>query len=829
MRSGDGYVLRVPEEEVDLLVFRREYAAARAESDPGRALGHLVAAEGLWRGEPLAGLPVVPAWEAEISALCEARLGATEDRLGLQIRLGRGGEVVEEVKGLLGEHPYRERLWQHYLRALAAGGRRGEALAAYGEARRRFVAELGVEPGPELRAVQAEVLHGEERVPIRQLPPEVADFTGRDEAVEELMQALAPRPGAFAAPVAVVSGAPGTGKSALAVHVAHRLKARYPEQFYADLGATSGHAGDVVAGFLHALGVFGAGLPDDAAAREALLRSKLVGRRFLVVLDDAGSARQVRALVPADGGCAVLVTSRSRLPGLVGAHQVELAGFGAEDGVRLLGRIAGAERVAAEVAAAREVVEFCGRLPLAIRIAGTRLAGRRAWTVGGLRDRLADESRRLTELRVGDLAVRGSFELSVRQLPAAGVRAFGRFAELPTRDFAPWAVDALLGEPGGDVLEDLVDANLVAAAVPGLDGQPRYRVHELLHCYTREVPDTGRAPAFARYASALLSLVKRAAGELPTAFGALTGDPVGWRLPAVVERGVTARPLDWLATHREALARTVELAAEAGEGELAWQLAAASVPFHDLRGHYDDWAAAHRRALEVVGAHERGAAVLLRGLGQVHLYRDEYADATRCLTRAAGLFGELGDRHGEAFAVAGLGTLARVCSRPAAALEHYGRALDGFRAVGDLSGVAQALGSLGTACRVLGRLDEAGARLDAALSAARELGDQHREAKVRGELGALHRENGDPAAAQRELVAALAIFEEISDERCTAHALVGLAATLLDTGQPTRARALAERALHVFERTGNRRAAAGALVLLARSRRPDRRALGHPA
>lgn len=839
--SGTGYELRLPPESIDAQLFRAACARARAERDPEVALAALREAERLWRGDPLVDLPAVPAWEAELSGLSEARLAATEDRLALRVRLGQHGPVIEELTALLAEHPYRERLWQQYLLALAGSGRRADALAAYADVRERFVANLGVEPGPALREAQAAVLRGDRPEPsgpedrgvlvtaVHQLPSDITDFVGREAAVAELEAALAPRPGTFAAPVAVVSGPPGTGKSVLALHVAHRLRVAYPDgQFYADLDATGDRPLDpaaVLADFLHAIGVFGAGLPDGATARAALLRSRLAGRRVLVVLDDAATAAQVRPLLPADGGCAVLVTARSRLPELTGAHAVELAVFAEEESRRLLAAVAGADRVAAESEHAADIVEFCGHLPLAIRIAGTRLAGRRAWSLRTLRDRLADRSVRLSELRVGDLAVRRSFELSVRQLPAAGVRAFGRLALLGGREFPAWTVDALLGEPAHDVLESLVDANLVAVAGPGTGGQPQYALHSLLHCHAVEIVGAEsveeRVAAFRRSVSALLSLVKRAAAGLPAAFGAVTGEPIGWTLDEAVERSVVAEPLEWFAAQRATLTRTVKLAAAAGEAALAWQLAAASVPFHDLRGHYDDWRTCHEHALAAVraAADPVGEAALLRGLGQVHLYRDEYGDAHRAFTRSAKLFVEVGDRRGEAFAVAGLGTVARVADQPEEALPHYLRALDRFRVAGDRGGEAQMLGSLGTVCHVLGKPGEAAARLEAAMAVARDLGDRHREAKVRTELGAVHRESGDFTAAERELATALGILEDLSDERCTAYALLGIGETLLATGEPARARGMGERALDVFRQTGNRGGETQALILLAQARR----------
>ncbi|GHF54064.1 DNA-binding SARP family transcriptional activator [Amycolatopsis bartoniae] len=836
-RDGS-YTLVLPEGALDVDRFRELRASAGRERDPEVALAALRAADELWRGDPLADLPPVPAWEAELGRLSESRLAATEERLELLVRLGRPAAALDELALLLDEHPYRERLWQQYLLALAAAGRRAEALAAYTTIRGRLAGDLGVEPGPALREVQAAILRGDPPAAeparpgpltgIRQLPADIADFTGRAEAVETLLAALAPRPGGVP-PVAVVSGPPGTGKSALALHVAHLLRATYPDgQLYADLGATGDRPADpaaVLGDFLHALGVFGAALPAGATARAAQLRSRLAGRRVLVLLDDAVSAAQVRPLLPADGGCAVLVTSRSRLPDLVGAHHVELGVFAEAEARRLLSAIAGEARVAAEPRHAADIVEFCGHLPLAIRIAGARLAGRQAWPLGTLRDRLAGESGRLGELRVGDLAVRSSFELSVRQLPPDGVLAFGRLALLAGREFPAWSVDALLGRPAHDVLDVLVDASLLAPTGPGPGGQPLYRLHDLIHCYAVEVagaePAAGRDAAFRRSVSALLSLAKRAAQALPPAFGALCGEPVGWTLPPETERQVVAEPLGWFAGHRPVLGRTVELAADAGLAELAWQLAASTVPFHDLRGHYDDWRRGHLRALDAVRAagHRFGEAALLRGLGQVHLYHDEYPEAAVALTRSAELFAGLGERRGEALAVAGLGTLARVGDRPGEALRHYRRALDGLVAVGDRGGEAQMHNALGSAHLQLGQWAEAARRLAAALRVARELGDSHREARVLTELGTLHRLTGELPESLAGLRAALAILEDLHDERCTAYALLGIGQTLLAGGELAHARGLGERALRVFQETANRLGEANALALLDQCRR----------
>ncbi|MGW4064026.1 BTAD domain-containing putative transcriptional regulator [Amycolatopsis sp. NPDC004747] len=831
LRTHDpGYSLVVDPGDVDAHRFTRLVGdAARADKDgsPETALTLLAEAEALWRGDPLEDLPTAPAWDAELGRLVENRLAAVEERLALQVRLGRHDPAIAELTVLLAEHPYRERLWQQYLLALAGAGRRAEALQAYATARERLVTELGVEPGPELRDLQAAILTGEPLpgpapvAPLRQLPADLPDFTGREEYVRELSAALEAGP----APV-VLTGAPGTGKTALAMHVAHGLAARFPDgQLYVDLAGTGAprDPAEVLADFLHALGVTGNTVPAGLGQRAALFRSRLAGRRTLLVLDDAATAAQVRPLLPADAGCAVLVTTRGRLPELAGAKHVELPVFGEREAAQLLSELAGTDRVAGEPAEAAAIVRCCGYLPLAIRIAGARLAGRQAWSLRTLHDRLADESSRLSELRVGDLGVRPSFELSLRQLPQAARTAFGRSAVLGAQDFPSWVVDALLDRADThDVLDVLVDANLVSLTGRDSSGHPRYRLHDLLRCYASELlaaePLPARREALARVLSVLLALAKTAAAGLPPAFGAMTGPTVA---AGPVPDRLVADPLDWFTAERKLLAAAVQLAADAGLAELSWQLTAAAVPFYDLRGAYDDWRRSHLTALAAVEAsgNRTGAAVLSRGLGQVRLYHDEYEAAAVDMRRSAELFLELGDVRGEALAVAGLGTVARVRDRPREALGFYRRALAGLERAGDPSGVAQMRNSIGSTYALLGSFAEAETWLHRARELAREIADPHREAKVLTELGTLHRDTGRLPESLTCLRLALSILEELDDERCSAYALLGIGQTLLAAGEPVQARGVCDRALRVFRETGNHQGETTGLELLEQAQR----------
>jgi DNA-binding SARP family transcriptional activator len=830
---GPGYSLAVEPGDVDAHDFARLVADATRAAEggaPETALTLLAEAEGLWRGDPLEDLPTAPAWDAELGRLTENRLAAVEERLSLQVLLGRHDPAIAELTVLLAEHPYRERLWQQYLLALTGVGRRADALRAYATARERLVTELGVEPGPELRALQAAILAGEPLratgaeapSPLRQLPADLPDFTGRDDYVRDLEAAL----GAGPAPV-VLTGAPGTGKTALAMHVAHRLAVRFPDgQLYVDLAGTGAprDPAEVLADFLHALGVTGNAVPAGLGQRAALFRSRLAGRRVLLVLDDTATAGQVRPLLPADAGCAVLITTRGRLPELAGAKHVELSVFGEREAQRLLAGVAGVDRIDGEPAAAAAIVQCCGYLPLAIRIAGARLAGRQAWSLRTLQDRLADEAGRLSELRVGDLGVRSSFELSLRQLEPAARTAFCRTALLGAQDFPSWVFDALLDRRGThEVLDVLVDANLVSLVGLDVSGHPRYRLHDLLRCYAAELLDAEPAPvrrdALARVLCGLLALAKTAAAGLPPAFGAMTGPALGPPPPDTAR--LVADPLAWFIAERKLLAAAVQLAADAGLDELAWQLTATAVPFYDLRGAYDDWRRSHLTARAAVKAagNRAGEAVLARGLGQVSVYNDEFPAAIADMTSSAALFAELGDVRGEALAVAGLGTVARVRDRPREALDCYRRALDGLERAGDRGGVAQMRNSIGSAYVRLGEFVEAAEWLGRARELAREMGDAHREARVLTELGTLHRETGRLPESLTCLRLALSILEDLDDDRCGAYALLGLGWTLLAAGEPVQARGVCDRALRVFRETGNRQGETTGLALLDQAQR----------
>ncbi|MFE4665282.1 BTAD domain-containing putative transcriptional regulator [Streptomyces sp. NPDC056716] len=510
--SGGYAIRRIGAGTLDLAV-AQELAAqaekARGAGDLLHARDVLGRALALWDGEPLAGVPG-PYADAQRVRLEEWRLQLLESRLDMDLEQGCHAEAVSELTALTAAHPLRERLRELLMLALYRSGRQAEALAVYADTRRLLREELGVDPRAGLRELQERILRadpalaepsapvaGPATAPVRpaQLPATVPDFTGRAGFVQELSQVLGAAEGRVMA-LSAVAGIGGVGKTTLAVHVAHRSRAVFPDgQLYIDLQGAGPRAAEpeaVLGAFLRALGTQDAAIPDTLEERAALYRSVLDGRRVLVLLDNARDAAQVRPLLPGTEGCAALVTSRVRMVDLAGAHLVDLDVMSPEEALALFTKIVGEERVRSEREAALDVVGACGFLPLAIRIAACRLAARRTWTVSVLAAKLADERRRLDELRAGDLAVKATFELGYGQLEPAQARAFCLLGLADGPDISLAAAAALLDLPPEDtedLLESLVDTSLLESAAPA-----RYRFHDLVRLYARDCAERGEQP-----------------------------------------------------------------------------------------------------------------------------------------------------------------------------------------------------------------------------------------------------------------------------------------------------------------------------------------------
>ncbi|GAB1819603.1 AfsR/SARP family transcriptional regulator [Herbidospora sp. RD11066] len=511
-RQG-GYLAQTPPDTLDKAVFERLVAEARRAAREGghrEAAGTFRAALALWRGPALGDTSL----STETDRLESVRLGVVEERVAADLAAGYDDGLVDELTELVEAHPARERLRSHLMVALYRSGRQSDALSVYQRGRQALVDELGIEPGPELRRTHESILRSDQTLlavattpPPRQLPSPPSDFTGRDDELATLRDRFT-RPGAL--PVSVIFGPGGVGKSALALRAAHEIAHLYPDgQFHVDLRGTSPTPATSQEVLTRILRELAPGAPQPATLEEsaARFRTLLADRRKLVVLEDAASEQQVRPLLPGSPGCGVIVTSRNRLAGLAGATVIDLGLLPEASAVELLGRIAGPVRFAAAPEAARRIVEHCGGLPLALRIAATRLASRPHWTAARLADRLADERRRLDELAVGDQDVRARLALGYDLLPQTARTALRRLGLLGPSFSVGAAAAALDTDPdeAERILEDLVDASLVRAA-------DTYRLHDLTRLFAWE---RAHAEETAAECAAVVDRVERSGEAVP--------------------------------------------------------------------------------------------------------------------------------------------------------------------------------------------------------------------------------------------------------------------------------------------------------------------------
>lgn len=643
-------------------------------------------------------------------------------------------------------------------------------------------------PGPDGEPASDELSCG-----LHQLPSAIADFTGREAEVREMRALLARDPAATGASrVLSVTGLGGVGKTALAVHVAHLVRERFGDgQLYVDLhgaGPCPRRPADVLARFLLALGV--TAIPDGLEERAALYRSMLDGRQVLVLLDNAADEAQVRPLL-AGAGCANLVTSRARLVGLEGARSVVVDVLGAAESAALLGRIAGADRVAGQCAAER-IATACGGLPLAIRIAAARLAARPHWTTATLADLLDDERERLDELRAGDLEVRASFGLSYQMLDETQRRAFRALALLDAPDFPGWVLAALLGE--GDratdravrrahgLTEQLVDAQLLQ--ISGLDGigQARYRIHDLLRVYGRErafAEDTAadRRAALQRVLSGWLALAERADELLPSGEHlALPRAAPRWKLPAAVAEALVTIPAEWFEAEQATLVSAVHQAAEQGCHELTWELAGSLTAFLELRSRHDDWQRTHETALAAArSAGNTGVeGLLLCRLGNLHLDRNQLDDALDVLAAALVAHRSAADSRGESHTLQALSHAHRLRGQPGEARRCAEQAIEILHRSGEQRGLAGAHYYLGSVLVEQDLLTDALAHFRRALDADEAGGDRRGAAMTSLQLARSHLALGDMPSATRCVQRCLEVQREVGDDRGQAYALVTL-------------------------------------------------------
>lgn len=555
-----------------------------------------------------------------------------------------------------------------------------------------------------------------------QLPPAIGDFTDRKESLALAYRILGtPNPDGerISAPVLVVTGSAGVGKTAFAAHVGHRLRSRFPDgQLFVDLQGTASpplEAADVLAGFLHALGFDALRVPADMRERLQLYRGCLANGRVLVVLDNAASEAQVRPLLPSGPGCAALITSRPPLGALEGAATLRLDEFEPADAVELLARIAGPDRVSEEPDAARAVAALCGCLPLAVRIAGARLVSRPHWLLRKLTDRLDDERSRLDELSVGDLEVRASLGLSYSGLDEPARRAFRRLGLLSAPDFPAWLAAGVLRQRvvrAETTLERLVERRLLNIAGEDCAGQVRYRFHDLVRVFARERalqedPAQERRAALEHALALQLALAERGRARLmPGHEHEPTLGRVEWTRvdDSDMALAVDRDPVSWFEAERVALIAAVPQAVEESLPELAWELVRSLPPLLRTSALWKEWLSTHEQAAEENRrtGNRLHQARSLWSLAACHLFvlRD-YDRAESALQQCLPLFRQIEDRHGEGYSLLGLGWALRCRHELDQAAALLSQGLNLLEGVGDRHGQAvtlRALAEVHTAC-----------------------------------------------------------------------------------------------------------------------------------
>ncbi|MFJ9241705.1 AfsR/SARP family transcriptional regulator [Streptomyces sp. NPDC101776] len=845
-----GYVVDLEPSQIDARRFEDLLAAGRAAAAAGRleeAADLLPEALALWRGqEALEGLGQSFA-RIEAARLAELRLVAQEESFGLHLDLGRADRTIAPLLAHVAAHPLRERPRGQLMTALVRTGRVSDALRTYREGRTILREELGIDPGPELRALHQAALTNDTQVPgiarppragrepseppkpppggtparrawpaPSHLPPDIADFVGRSEQIAWAASLVGgvDEAGRTAPPIGVISGRSGTGKTALAVHVGHRMSELFPDgRLFVDLRAADTaplQSADALARLLRAMGADPETLPTSVEELTGLYRTYIGHRRILLILDNAAGEAHIRPLLPPGPGCAVLVTSRRRLVALEGSAHLDLAVPDRAEALELLRRVAGPDRTSAEPERAAEIVSLCGRLPLAVRIAGARLAARPHWAPGRLADRLRDERRRLSELSAGDLELRTSLELGYADLDPPERRALRRLALLDLPDFAAWIAAPLLDigtEEAEEAVERLVDCHFID--VIGVDdtGRSRYRIHDLAREHARErclseESTEERTAAVLRLVASWLGLAEKAAALGPGGAARRFPEPAAVRpLDAATEEELLERPTSWFAAEQAGLLAAVEYCADHGMVRAARDLAGALIASSAaLYNQFDAWSRSHAAAMAAVhrGGDVEEEAWLLAGLGQLRYEQDEFEESYTYFGNALRLFEARGDvPEGVALALAGMGTARREQAGYAEASELLDTALERYGESAEPGARARVLYGIGYVHREQGRDAQAREALGRALDLYRAAGDRHGEALTLRSLALCDRAEGALADAERLLHEALRIFAGLRDTFGVMYTEQSLAKTELRLGRLDAARARLGRCLTV--------------------------------
>jgi DNA-binding SARP family transcriptional activator len=812
-----GYVLDLGPDGTDVQVAERLIRRARQATDGPERVRQLQAALDLWRGRSLADVTELPWLEEQAHQLEQLWREAKRGLIDARLALGEHAALATEIEWLAAEYPLDEQFHGQWILALYRTGRQAEALAAYDRLRRALDEELGIVPGQPLRDLYASILRQDPvldpappPVQVRdspvpaQLPPAVPSFAGRERELAEL--------DAVRSGIAVLSGTAGVGKTALAVHWAHRVTDLFPDgQLYVNLrgfdpgGSVTGSA-EAVRGFLDALGVPPEKIPPGLDAQAARYRSLMADRRMLVLLDNARDAEQVRPLLPGAPGCLVLVTSRNQLASLVaveGARPLTLDRPDAEDCRRMLSNRVGADRVAAEPDAVAGIVVGCDRLPLALAVVAARAAAYPQFRLATLAAELGGgvSSDRLDALAAGDAAtdVRAVFSWSYQALSAGAARLFRLLGLHGGPDVSAAAAASVAGVPPREVrplLAELAQAHLIVEHVPN-----RYTFHDLLRAYALEQfePDAEREAAAGRALDHYLHAAFDAALVLNPHRQAIA---LAGPRPGVTPEHLTDRreALAWFAAEHRILLAAVDRAARTGLDPQVWQLAWTLTTYLNRQGHWADWAATWQAAVDAARrlADPTLAAPAHRGVAWAYLRQGRHGEAGTELKVALDWYQRLGDLVGQADTRLDLGWACTVEDRHHEALEHAREALDLYRAAGHRAGQAVALNNIGMAYAELGEYRAGLVASEQALVLHQQIGDPDQEAGAWDSVGYAHHHLGDHARATTCYRKAIDLYRELGDRYEEAKTLTHLGDTHRAAGDSGAARDAWQEALAIL-------------------------------
>jgi tetratricopeptide (TPR) repeat protein len=728
---------------------------------------------GLWRGHAAEDV-TSEVVQATATRLNERRVSVWQHCLDLELGLGNHANVIGELSELVAAYPLNERFRAQLILALYRAGRQADALEAFRLTRQTLQAELGLDPGDELRRLETSILAHDPQLDLpggmkapsgapfsarqlptpRQLPRTIGDFTGRQEMLGQICESLAGDPrDSQDVQVVVLSGRGGVGKTALAVRAGHRLQGAFPDgQLFLRLDSdTQQSASGLLEDVLRSAGIRPEVVPRDLEGRSAMYRSWLADRRVLVVIDGATSVGQLTHFLPGTPGCAAIVTSNQRLASLEGALEINVGPLDDRSAYRLLTTIIGAGRVSAEEGEARTLIQLCEGLPLALRIVAAKLAARPHWQITRMIRQLVGEERRLDELDLDGMSVRVTINLAYETLDEDAKRLFRRLSLAGADDFPPWVSAPLLDldiAESEELLHRMVQSYLVETRIAE-DGTVRFHLHALVRIYAAErlaseETTRDRIASARRLLGCWLFITTLAHRQIYGGdFAVLHGVAEHWPLPPHITDALIEDAPDWFRREGAALMSAIRMACSLGLDELCWDLAVTTATLFES-GHYsDDWRESHESALALVRSarNERGEAALLSSLGFLEL-GTRLSWAQEYFGQALKIFEAIDDDGGRALALAGLAFADRMDGNYDRALQTYRIAVADFRTAGDLAGEAYTLKAMGRIHADWQDFGTAEELLNSSLAICKKLGSVRLTAQAQYELGEMHLRQG---------------------------------------------------------------------------------------